>query len=79
MQLARQYKSRCEELSSQIRSAKKPQRDQISPQQPDIFADEEDAAPAKKPSPDNKPKWAVLDLVDSSDGASDDEVSPPIS
>ena len=77
-QKARQYKLKCEALASQVSSAKKRQRDQLSTPLSASADDEEVANPAKKHSPENKAILSAPDLVDTSDSESDDDVSPPI-
>ena len=74
---ARQYKMRCEALSSQMSFARKRQRDQTDLAQTASETAAEGAAPAKKPSPENRGKLNPPELVDDSDGASDDEVPLP--
>ena len=77
-QEAKQYKMKCEALKTQITSAKKRQREQSNGALGGAATNEEDAAPAKKPSPDNRATSSIPDLVDVSDSSSDDdEVSLP--
>ena len=74
---ARRYKIKCEALASKIKSSKKRPREPVRASNPASVAVEEDAAPAKKPSPNNKTRLIPYDLTSGSESSSDDDEVPP--